>query len=130
MRRIYVTLVVVIIGAVMAAPSANARPLAPNAAATCYGVPGKVVKVSTGVRAGAVYVRCAGSWSAFQGILWFSDSATQRGKWSYGGTRTVVGKGNTTVAAWTRPYHGCGYWKQEWRMAGASRFSDVTWFCA
>ncbi len=122
---------VVVIAASLLAAIAHGRP-ALTAAAECVGVPAPVRAQAdgSGIRAGQVNVRCAGSWRAFQGVLWFSDSATQRGKWSYGGTRYVTGRGNTTIPAWLRPYHGCGYWKQQITIGSVTRYSDVTWFCA
>lgn len=123
-------LLVVIAGSVFAAV-AYGRPLT-QASSACVGVPAPVRAQAdgTGVRAGHVDVRCPGAWSAFQGVLWFSDSADQYGKWSYGGTRTVTGHGDTRIAAWLRPYHGCGFWRQRIIIGTTSRDSATTWFCS
>jgi hypothetical protein len=111
---------------------AHSRP-APTVASTCYGSPAPVRAQAdgSGVRAGRVDVHCAGAWRAFQGVMVYENgTGGQYGKWSYGGVRYVNGRGAETIAPWLRPYHGCGFWKQQVTIAGVTRYSDVTWFCS
>lgn len=126
------TLALVIIGALLSPATAGSRTITPASSSTCYGVPSPVRAQAdgSGVRAGKVVIHCATRWDAFQGIMWFSDDADQYGKWSYGGTRHVTGRGATTIPPWLRPYHGCGYWKQQITIGTETRYSTTTWLCA
>lgn len=120
-----------VIGATLWAAVAEGRPLA-TSTPTCHGDPAQVRMQAdgSGVRAGVVNVHCPGSWRAFQGVMWYSDSATQYGKWTYGGTRYVTGHGPFTIKPWLRPYYGCGWWKQRIVIAGNTRDSAVSWGCS
>jgi len=129
----YVKMVMVMgLAAFMLAAPAQSRPLAQSTAASsgCTAKPGAVREASIGVTAGKVVITCTGSWSAFQGIQWFSGDASSRGRWSFGGTRTVTGKGNTTIGPWTRPYHGTGWWRQVIRINGHEFIGPVSWLDA
>jgi hypothetical protein len=132
MKGVRHALVLVILGAIITTSPADARPETTIATAgTCVGVPAPVsTNPGGGVRAGHVDVRCAGAWSAFQGILYYHDTGDQYGKWSFGGTRTLTGSGDTRVAPWRRPYYGCGWWKQQFTIKGTTRYSTAEWFCA
>lgn len=89
---------------------------------------GTTTNTKLGVAAAPFRISCAGSWQAFEGVQWWAD--TGRGKWSFGGTRYVYGSGTRLVAAWDRPYHGCGFWRTLVTLKGVSYTSRAEWFCA
>ena len=125
-------LVLLIGGAILSPAVAGARPLDTAATqAACHGDPAPVHAQAdgSGVRAGKVIVHCAGAWTMFQGVMHYENGTGQQyGKWSYGGTRYVSGRGDSVVGPWLRPYHGEGFWKQRVIIGGVQTDSAVTWF--
>lgn len=132
MRYVKMVILVGLVALTAAVPATQARPLAQSTTASsgCTAKPGAVREASIGVTAGKVIVTCRGAWSAFQGIQWFSGDASSRGRWSFGGTRTVTGRGDTTIGPWTRPYHGTGWWRQVIRIDGREFIGPVSWLDA
>lgn len=95
---------------------------------SCTAHPGSVTLTTGGqVRAGHVRVTCAGSWVVHESVMWAADDSA---KWIFGGDRTVHGQGDTTIPAFRRGYHECGYWKLRATIRGVGNTDGpVTEFC-
>lgn len=92
----------------------------------CTAQPGRVTRTATGIRAGRVRVTCAHAWRVTESVMYRADGS----KWIFGGVRRVRGVGDQVVAAWRRPYGGCGYWRLRARFADGTHYDgETTEFC-